>query len=1058
MATAAEAPTPVADVGLTFLSNPQNAVADIVFVHGLQGHPQNTWTYKSKLAQSPQRRGHRTRILSIFHKFSKREHPEPGISEEVDIDQEDGTEERRGQGKDVFWPRDLLKKDFPIARIMTFGYNTNITQGYEAANQGNIFSHARDLLYGLEAKRRQSPNRDLVFIVHSLGGILVKEVLRRSEADPDQKIAKIFRSTTGVFFFGTPHRGSKDWASFGEGVAAVAGRILGVDVNTQVIHALLPSGPELEICRESFTAQWVKRGDSLTVRTFQESKGVTGTRWGGFNKLIVPPDSSTLDHPGQRARTIDADHIEMVKFSGKNDKAYEMVKEDIEDLVTRAGVVHNFVSDQPKEQKDVQWSENECKCQQLLRTSDYESYKDRNPDRVERTCQWFLKHPNFQTWHQSNTSSLLWVSADPGCGKSVLSKSLVEKELKSTESRTTCYFFFKDDDVKQKSATNALSALLHQLFSQRKFLIQHAIPAYGNEGHQLPTLFHKLWAILTEAATDPKAGEVICILDALDECEESGRYNIIKALNAFYKKVNSAEGNLSRFKFLATSRPYLDIERRFTELTHDMPTVHLQGEKESKAISEEINLVIHFEVYKNVGLELNLNDSERSFLERRLSSMPHRTYLWLKLILEVIRSRTSVTQMRIKEIVSNLPTTVETAYEAILEKSSDKTLARKLLCIIVAAVRPLTLNEMNIALAIEDHHRSSKDLDLEDEIRFEGTVRHLCGLFVSVVDQKIYLIHQTAKEFLLAKPEMCSGVWKHSIEPVVSELIVAKTCITYLLFAEFSGDLDIEGRSQDERESKVEHHTDKHHYLGYAASQWAIHYQKAQARAEHGMLQSILDICDTQSQRFWNWFYVYWTLVHRYNSTPGFISSITVVSYFGHEAVVERLLATGKVDVNSKDDEYGQTPLSWAARGGHEAVVKLLLATGKVDVDSKDNEYGQTPLSWAARGGHEAVVKLLLATGKVDVDSKDNWYGQTPLSWAARGGHEAVVKLLLATGKVDVDSKGNEYGQTPLSWAAEGGHEAVVKLLLATGKVDVDSKDNEYGQTPLSWAARGGHE
>jgi hypothetical protein len=58
----------------------------------------------------------------------------------------------------------------------------------------------------------------------------------------------------------------------------------------------------------------------------------------------VPPDSSTLDHPGQRARTIDADHIEMVKFSGKNDKVYEMVKEDIEDLVTRAGGVHNLVS------------------------------------------------------------------------------------------------------------------------------------------------------------------------------------------------------------------------------------------------------------------------------------------------------------------------------------------------------------------------------------------------------------------------------------------------------------------------------------------------------------------------------------------------------------------------------------------------------------------------------------------------------------------------------------------------------------------------------------------
>ena len=56
-------------------------------------------------------------------------------------------------------------------------------------------------------------------------------------------------------------------------------------------------------------------------------------------------DSSTLDHPSQRARTIEADHIEMVKFNGKNDKAYKMVKEDIEELVIRAEeTVHNLVS------------------------------------------------------------------------------------------------------------------------------------------------------------------------------------------------------------------------------------------------------------------------------------------------------------------------------------------------------------------------------------------------------------------------------------------------------------------------------------------------------------------------------------------------------------------------------------------------------------------------------------------------------------------------------------------------------------------------------------------
>jgi ankyrin repeat protein len=71
-------------------------------------------------------------------------------------------------------------------------------------------------------------------------------------------------------------------------------------------------------------------------------------------------------------------------------------------------------------------------------------------------------------------------------------------------------------------------------------------------------------------------------------------------------------------------------------------------------------------------------------------------------------------------------------------------------------------------------------------------------------------------------------------------------------------------------------------------------------------------------------------------------------------------------------------------------VVKLLLEKG-ADLEAKD-EFGRTPLSWAAEEGHEGVVKLLLEKG-ADLEAKDE-FGQTPLSRAAESGHEAVVKLL----------------------------------------------------------------
>ena len=86
-----------------------------------------------------------------------------------------------------------------------------------------------------------------------------------------------------------------------------------------------------------------------------------------------------------------------------------------------------------------------------------------------------------------------------------------------------------------------------------------------------------------------------------------------------------------------------------------------------------------------------------------------------------------------------------------------------------------------------------------------------------------------------------------------------------------------------------------------------------------------------------------------------------------------------------------------AAILGDEGKVKQLLESG-ANIESRDREYGRTPLLWAAVKGDENVVKLLLESG-ANIESKDR-FGYTSLSLAARNGHEAVVKLLLENGAV----------------------------------------------------------
>lgn len=151
------------------------------------------------------------------------------------------------------------------------------------------------------------------------------------------------------------------------------------------------------------------------------------------------------------------------------------------------------------------------------------------------TCEWVLHHPKYRAWAESSRDGLLWISADPGCGKSVLAKSLIDMELKSTETHTVCYFFFKDNE-KQGSLTTALCAILHQLFSRQRHLIRHAIPAWGSDGIKLSGETSELWRIWLAAARDPEANNVTCVLDALDECDNTERTKLISLLTEFYRE------------------------------------------------------------------------------------------------------------------------------------------------------------------------------------------------------------------------------------------------------------------------------------------------------------------------------------------------------------------------------------------------------------------------------------------------------------------------------------------------------------------------------------------
>ncbi|KAF4769099.1 hypothetical protein HAV15_008739 [Penicillium sp. str.  len=114
------------------------------------------------------------------------------------------------------------------------------------------------------------------------------------------------------------------------------------------------------------------------------------------------------------------------------------------------------------------------KCHQSFKIRNYTEQKDINPMPAEGTCQWALQSTEYIRWLDGKQNDLLWVSADPGCGKSVLARSIIDSHIHTSSPRMTiCYFFFKDNE-----AQNSLSTALVQSYinSLAKSLIFYIMP------------------------------------------------------------------------------------------------------------------------------------------------------------------------------------------------------------------------------------------------------------------------------------------------------------------------------------------------------------------------------------------------------------------------------------------------------------------------------------------------------------------------------------------------------------------------------------------------------
>lgn len=682
-----------------------------------------------------------------------------------------------------------------------------------------------------------------------------------------------------------------------------------------------------------------------------------------------------------------------------------------------------------RETMTLAWTREQQECHQIFKTSIYEQHKNINPDRVDGTCQWILGNPQYLAWQNSAQNDLLWISADPGCGKSVLAKSLIDKDLKACTSATICYFFFKDNDEQNNNAA-ALCAVLHQLFSIQPYLLRHALQPWKRNGVKIQQEVEELWRILIASISDPEFTNTVCIFDALDECRPSDQVPLIRKLEKFYTKdaQRRSLGQQHWLKFLVTSRPYNDILEGFRPVTQLFPLIHICGEEENEQIHDEISLVVKMRVAE-LGKSLQLASETRERLEQQLLQMEHRTYLWLYLAMDDIRAQFESSLRPKEELIQLIPSSVTAAYTKILHQvpSGKVSDVKMILRIIIGARRPLTIDEMAMALG---HVKSSSSQIVStyglNPKGLDAKIRHLCGLFVFVSNSRVYLIHQTATEFLLSHGQD----W--SLEKAGTETLLSNICINYLLFEDIDGMLE-QGNSSAP------------YFLEYSAENWADHVREMPIEAVQGAEPRITRLYDVTSARFALWYPIFWQAVggHRPN-----MSSLRLAAFNGHKDVLQRLVRGNEVSID-KSDECGATALYWASYRGHLEIVQILLDKG-ANVNAEGGLLGNA-LAAAAAEGHFAIVQLLLYNG-ANINTKDS-IRVDALFIALMNGHIRIAQLLLDNG-ADANSEDSHYGHA-LQVASQYGYLEIVQLLLDNG-ADVNAGGGLYGNA-LQAAVFSGH-
>ena len=373
----------------------------------------------------------------------------------------------------------------------------------------------------------------------------------------------------------------------------------------------------------------------------------------------------------------------------------------------------------------------------------------------------------------------------------------------------------------------------------------------------------------------------------------------------------------------------------------------------------------------------------------------------------------------VRRILDELPDTLDETYERILReiRKPKRGHARRLLQCLVAAVRPLKVEELAEVLAFDfDAEEGIPKLKLdwrwEDQ---EEAVMSACSSLVIVVkdgdSRVVQFSHFSVKEYLTSNRllESSKDVSRYHISLEAAHTNLVRACLGVLLRLDDRID-------RDEIESFP--------LAGYAAQYWVKHaqFENVSSQIKYGTKC----LFDRDKPHLSAWLRIH----NEDHRKPPDAKRPEIPLYYasrhGFYDLAEHLIAKYPEDINATCGIYG-TPLHAAAAHGHVEVASLLLKHLAVGIRSEF--LGRTPLHNAAVEGQLETGTLLLNNG-ADVNALQE-DGVSPLHLAAMFQHPGFVRLLLDHG-ANVHAR-HRHGSTAYAHAKYKPSREILQLLLEYG-------------------------